>query len=451
MKLRIAWIALALPLCLLACDGEDPEDGGVDAGAGPEDAGLSDAGPIDAGLDAGPLDAGPVDAGPGDAGSDAGPSDAGPPTPVLVAMEVMAARTALDSAVDDVPVEMRVDGAFSNLDIGAAGLDALIGEDGLETLALSDATVRALADVHTANIIIDRLDSAIAALDGRPSVAAVRTQTLALRDRTTDYRDALALVYQTRLAAGIVGSPVVEAAHISNFLTLANSTASRLLVVIEGATAGDANASFQVECFPSEGTVDFTLDVRAVETGTSIASTSGSDSATLMVPAAFDEVTAVEVEFQADTPSTMGFTEQCGLSVTSRRRLRLAPVDVPTVDVDFSMAFDAYSMAVLNAEDEILALENSEDPGLDLSVLAAAGDAIMLYRNLVAALVASDLLPIPVEHYQRIARQAVYVRAMIDALLASDPFAPALYSDLRADIASAMTQAEAMIAVVAAL
>ena len=424
--------ALLVLFALGACDGDDPGDAGVDAATPATDAGTDAGAAPDAGRDAGT-----------DAGIDGGAPDAGPPTLADRGTRLGEEIVALEAATEDVPMEQRLDGAFLDLDVAASGIDALIGEDGLMTLALSDATVRAFADLRQANILLAILDRAIAALEGRPEPAlSVRTQAMALRAELAAYRDAVAAVYRERLDAGIVGTPHLEPMLFINLELSATGVPVRLPAVIEGADPSQEEASIDAFCFGA-GILE-EIEVFDEETGASLGSAIPTEgSVHLAVPVPFDAATAVAIVVSVTPPAPEGSFESCAVSVTTRRRLRAAPVAIaPTNEpyfmalLDLSAALDAFFSARASLE-----LAGT----IDASAILAATEHLTMLLDLLAPYRPSDMLPIPLETYQRSERQILYVRAMLDALVASEALAHADATGLRDALSAAMTAGEAIL------
>jgi hypothetical protein len=405
---------MLMSLVFLGCDGDPPTDAGpqLDAGA--------DAGPMDAGsMDAGAPDAAPPDAGP-DAGPDPAMLDAGPPPVSELGADVMANLGTLETAVSGVPAEMRLDGAFLDIDVGSAGVNAIIGETGLMTLALSDATVRALADLQQCNAVLDILDSAHDALSDAidPSLVAVRDQLTTLIDSLTAYRDGVARLYRERLDAGIIGTPVVIDPFSERLNVRTTGSPLHLRYVIEGASASMESASLELSCFADD---PVTVTVVQEDTGAELATASGAGFVPeLSVPAPFDTPTAVDVIIET-TPSS-GVWEGCNAWMTSRRSLRADPVIIDmSQGGSFAMAIADWHGAVSYADSTYLTAVT--DAVIPASTLTAVRDQIAMLFDLVASITPDKGAALPLETIQNVSRRMVYVAAMFDAMVASPALA----------------------------
>lgn len=432
------WLILGAALALIGCD--DPSSGtdaGTDAGPGPTDGGM-DAGADDAGgADAGPGDAGPGDAGPADASADAGP-------PSIMDLGDMAgtAAVALDAAIEAVPMAMRVDGSLLDLELTSAGIAALVGEDGLRSLALDDATVRAQADLHQTDALLAALQRAIDGLASRvePEIVAVRDRAVGVQTQLTAYRDALRALFRERVGL-FVGTPVVADGVFLNQELYATGTTNRIPEVVEGRTSGTPDTQVDVFCFVS---LPIDMTIVNAETGATLGTASGMDSVSSTIAVPFDDVTLIEI--LVDVPGDpMGLYQNCGVSVNTRRRLRAAAVGIDGANMAYFDALLAFNGALSSAgmEAEILRVGT-----LDSGVVDTVVAHITRVTDLVAPFLSSDYLPIPVETYQRIQREAVYVRAMIAALTGSEALAPAAASTLRTALTDLMTAVDTMIAAV---
>lgn len=382
----LRWLAIA---CLAWGCGSSPEmDGGAATDAG-----------TDAGFDAGPD--GPVDAG----------VDAGPATPHEMVMEsaaeVMGGVTDLTTAVDAVPMEMRIDGAFLDLDIGGTGIAAIVGEDGLMTLSLSPETARAYADLHTGRVLLELLDRAILALEGRsdPAVMAVRTQAQNLRASLLGYVEAVALLYRERLDLGIAGTPIVVDPYYGVQAFLRTGRPTRLTFPIEAASASPAEVMVEVIC----GTDTVDVQIANEETGVVVSSASGPGTVSFTVGAPFDE-TAIYAMI-VSTPAPVEGYEECLASLTGRRRLRVAALPM-TFGPMYLAALTDYRTHYANLSFEVQMLRGG---GSDPSVLDAAEALAQQIADLAAPLIASDAGDHAVEDIERIEREMVYVGLMVDA------------------------------------
>ncbi len=434
MRLRSS---MSICVLLVACGGSPELDAGTDASSG-ADAGR-DAGPADAGRpDTGPTDAGRPDAGP----PDAGPTDGGPPSVTDLGMAVEMDLGSADEALDAIPGAMRVDGAFLQAELAASGIDALIGETGIMTLALSDETVRALADLRQANLLLVLLTDARDALSGAsdPDVMTLRDRLTTLIGSLTAYRDGLARLYRERLAAGIPGAPVVVDPFFANTFVRTTGVPSRLAFEVEGRSSTMESAALEAFCFASDP-VEVTV-VRE-DTGAVIATDSGAGVVSMAVPVPFDEPTAVTVTV-ATTPSS-GVWESCAVSMTSRRSLRAAPFAWdPTKGGAYQMADAVWGNAIATTG---TAHQDAVTAGVvPATVLAAVVDQITMLFDLLGPFTASDALEVPLETFQSANRRMSYVAAMFDAMVASPELAGADASALRAELAGLKTAAEALLA-----
>jgi hypothetical protein len=384
-----------LSVLLVACDGSGGIDGGVDAGA--------DAGPpaLDAGTDAGRRDGGPRDA-----GTDGGLVDGGPPTPMRVGLEVEANLSETLALRDAIPMDMRLDGAFMSLDIAASGIDALIGEEGLQTLSLSDETVRAFADLRQTNTAIAFLDNSIAgfASSADPAVIALRDSATVLRATLVRYRDALVTLYRDRLAAGIVGSPVVRETFTETQSTFGTGSATRLAFAAEGRSAGMPDAQLTVAC----GQPDMPM-VRVFDetTGAMLAEGTSLEMVSLTIPLSYDTTTMLGVEIRGLIPA-MSFPE-CQVLLATRRRLRTTPTPV---SIDNAAFFQAALDYQSNLSSVASGLFFGGFGAFDPTVLEAAARAVTVLNDLVAPLLVDELVEVPAETLQRIRREHIYVAAM---------------------------------------
>ncbi len=392
-------------LLFVACGGDgSTADAGTDAAA-PDGGGA---------IDAGPPDAGAVDAGSSDASAaDAAMVDGGPPSVQDLGATVMSDVTNVQDAVAAVPVMMRVGDAFLQVDVGTAGLNAIIGENGLQTLALSEATIRALADLRQANVLIDLLTQASATFGASsdPMEMAIHDQLVPLIASLTAYRDGLARLYRERLGVPFVGTPVVQDMFYENTWFSVDGTPNQIEFVIEGQSSAMASSSLDVICSDS-------LDVTVIreDTGETLASDSGPDgSVTLDVPVPYDTPTAVRVT--VTTPLVGGMWSSCGASMTTRRSLQTDPVpyDV-TAGSPYMTAKMTWDTAVTDAE---TAYDATGTAGTPAAVLAVVQEELAMLFDLMAPFLSSDALPTPVETIQRANRRMVYVAAMLDALAAS--------------------------------
>lgn len=430
MRLRSS---IAICVLLVACDGGPELDAGTDAASG-----------ADAGRDAGPADAGRADAGPADADAgppDAGPIDGGPPSVTDLGMAVEMDLGGVDEALDAIPGAMRVDGAFLQAELAASGIDALIGETGIMTLALSDETVRALADLRQANLLLVLLTGARDALSGasEPDVITLRDRLTALIGSLTAYRDGLARLYRERLAAGIPGAPVVVDPFFANTFVRTTGAPSRLEFEVEGRSSTMESAALEAFCFASDP-VEVTV-VRE-DTGEVIATDSGAGAVSTTVPVPFDTPTAVTVTVTT-TPSS-GVWESCGVSMTSRRSLRAAPFAWDPEDAGYQMADAVWSSAIATTE---TAHQDAVTAGVvPATVLAAVVDQITMLFDLMGPFTASDALEVPLETFQSAHRRMSYVAAMFDAMVASPELAGPDASALRAELAGLKTAAEGLLA-----
>lgn len=433
MRLRSS---ISICLLLVACDGGPELDAGTDAASG-ADAGR-DAGPADAGRpDTGPADSGPPDVGP----PDAEPTDGGPPSVTDLGMAVEMDLGSADEALDAIPGAMRVDGAFLQAELAASGIDALIGETGIMTLALSDETVRALADLRQANLLLVLLTDARDALSdaSEPDVITLRDRLTTLIGSLTAYRDGLARLYRERLAAGIPGAPVVVDPFFANTFVRTTGAPSRLAFEVEGRSSAMESAALEAFCFASDP-VEVTV-VRE-DTGEVIATDSGAGAVSMAVPVPFDTPTAVTVTVTT-TPSS-GVWEACSVSMTSRRSLRAEPFAWDPEGAAYQMADAVWSSAIATTG---TAHQDAVTAGVvPATVLAAVVDQITMILDLLGPFTASDALEVPLETFQGASRRMSYVAAMFDAMVASPELAGPDASALRAELAGLKTAAEGLLA-----
>jgi hypothetical protein len=390
---------VAFGLFLAACDGGEETDAGVDAGA------------MDAGQDE---DAG-VDAGPFDAGVDAGPFDGGPLPPSMTGPLVETELTEATTLVGAIPMQERIDeGAFVTVDLATSGIDALVGEEGLDTLSLTDPAVRAWADLRMCGVLVTLLDRSISTLSDLPAYATLSSQLTSLRGRLVDHCDAVARLYVERRDLGVPGTTSDFDSFTEDQRVYGVGGTARLAFAAEALQAPTAFNQLTVGC---ESLTAPMLEARVIDATTGAHMGSGGPAADTVSLSVDNTLLAVDVtsllDVQVDGIAPIdGTFRYCTASLSTRRRLRTAPLD--------PMVASNYFGAITNVESSLasvgFALYSAET---ELGTAAAEVLVhVQIMMDLVGALM-SGSLRIPLETLERIEREQMYVELMTLALLAS--------------------------------
>jgi hypothetical protein len=414
-SVRVVW-AVSSAILWIACDAESGEQ--------------------DAGRDAAPPS---IDAGPPDSGA----TDAGPPTPADTAEVVETEVVAAIAQRDAIPSELRTEGAFLEANLVLAGAEAIIGEKGLGTLSLSAATVRALADLRQANVILRLLERAIAGLARRtePQVIAYRMQLERVRDALADHRDALARTYLQRLAAGIPGTPIVREAFISATV-YGTDVPARILMVASGRSDVTPSSELSVDCMVAPVPA---AQVRVFDeaTGEELGSASDPDGLVqLTVPTPFDETRAIAIEIEGAGRTEESYG-QCYASLGTRQLLREPPIDFTAVPLTYFEARSSYFEQQAQVAMDTFTLRGR---GIVTDSALVSVDAwATILNDTVALLLPVESDALPVENVERIRRELQYVRAMTAELVSSAHLADPMADGLRLSIAAMMDAADAMV------
>jgi hypothetical protein len=345
--------------------------------------------------------------------------------------------------LDGIPEDARTEGAYIETDIAIVGIDAVIGEKGLGTLSLTDAAVRALADLRHSNVLLAVLDRAIdgfaAAED--PREVDLRAQLGALHLSLAAHRDALARLYVARSAV-LPGGLVVRDSFFETMTAFGTGVPARLAMVAEGIDAEEPVASISIECF--FGTPSLEVSVVDLATGAELASF-GPEPSPAVIPLVipFDESSILEVVVTGIPRGPMEYLD-CGVQLSSRRRFRTAPIMVNAENAAYFNARNDFLSQQFSLANEV-ALQRSGTV-IDASVLDAVDAHFGTLADLVATFLSSETNEIPVETLERIEREARYVSLMTASLVASPPLAVTEATPIRNLITALSDAIDAMIA-----
>jgi hypothetical protein len=384
-------------------------------------------------------DASPPDA-PFDAGADAGLPL--PPPVVTAASNLQMEASTFDSTRVAVSPSSLMMIDVLELDVSRTGIDALIGENGIQTLSLSQATVRALADVEMAGRLIGQLDASIMLLPvgSAPDITALRDEAIRLRDSLVSYRDTLITLFRSRLAASPPGVTLPAAYSETLFAEWTNQQMQINAVIERSATSG--LATVQGVC-PAAVGIAITYRVFDDESGLALI-TGQTNNGTFTVDVSPSSTRTIRIAIDPNARTVMSEVH-CDFTITSQRTVRTAPQQYNNNPTLLNAHGAALAAFVTTQNDTQMARALGADP----PVVDAVEHMLSLTWGVLSSVwaateTASTFLALP-EDLERALRLFAYVDAMYTALLTSSNLSQAVFNSVRADLTATQTNLRTMV------